>query len=51
MQDTKGNKLIVVNGKIEYADEHGLHECPDWDYMEIDDTMPEWECCTCEEFK
>lgn len=23
------------------------HFCPDWDYMEIDDTCPEFECCLC----
>jgi hypothetical protein len=23
------------------------HECPDWDYAEIDETMPEFECCLC----
>lgn len=23
------------------------HECPDWDYLEIDETDPEFECCTC----
>jgi len=23
------------------------HWCPDWDYMPIDETCPEFECCTC----
>jgi hypothetical protein len=23
------------------------HYCPDWDGLEIDNTMPEWECCCC----
>lgn len=23
------------------------HECPEWDYAEIDETMPEFECCLC----
>jgi hypothetical protein len=23
------------------------HFCPDWDYAEIDETYPEFECCTC----
>lgn len=23
------------------------HECPDWDYLEIDEKDPEFECCTC----
>ncbi len=24
------------------------HECPEWDYMEIDETCPEFSCCYCE---
>lgn len=24
------------------------HQCPDWDYMEIDETMPEITCCLCD---
>ena len=24
------------------------HECPDWDYMLIDKTCPEYSLCTCE---
>jgi hypothetical protein len=24
------------------------HECPDWDYLEIDESMTEFGCCTCE---
>lgn len=23
------------------------HFCPDWDYMAIDETCPEFECCSC----
>ncbi len=23
------------------------HYCPDWDFMEIDNTNPEFECCLC----
>ena len=23
------------------------HACPDWDFMVIDETCPEWESCTC----
>jgi hypothetical protein len=23
------------------------HWCPEWDYLPIDDTCPEIECCTC----
>jgi hypothetical protein len=23
------------------------HWCPDWDYLPVDETTPEWECCTC----
>lgn len=23
------------------------HCCPEWDYLEIDETMPEWEACLC----
>jgi hypothetical protein len=23
------------------------HACPDWDFLEIDETCPEFECCTC----
>lgn len=23
------------------------HYCPDWDFMAIDETTPEWEACTC----
>lgn len=23
------------------------HWCPDWDYLPIDDTVKEFECCTC----
>lgn len=25
----------------------GWHFCPDWDFMLIGPTMPEWETCTC----
>lgn len=33
----------------EYSKLHGKykHYCPDWDYMAIDETCPEWDCCTC----
>lgn len=24
------------------------HECPDWDFMEIDENDPEFASCTCE---
>jgi len=24
------------------------HYCPDWDYMAIDETCPEFDCCTCD---
>lgn len=24
------------------------HECPDWDFLEIDETRPEFEACCCE---
>lgn len=27
------------------------HWCPDWDYLPIDDTCKEIECCTCGSFK
>ena len=27
----------------------GGHWCPDWDYLPIDETTPEWPYCTCEE--
>lgn len=30
----------VLTGKF-------AHWCPDWDYMTIDETTPEWEACTC----
>jgi len=23
------------------------HYCPEWDYMIIDESCPEYECCTC----
>lgn len=23
------------------------HKCPEWDYMDIDETYPEFECCIC----
>ena len=23
------------------------HWCPDWDYLPIDETVDEFECCTC----
>ena len=23
------------------------HWCPDWDYLPIDETTPEWPCCSC----
>lgn len=25
-----------------------IHQCPDWDYMWIDETCSEFECCFCE---
>lgn len=30
------------NHEIQYS-----HACPDWDFMVIDETMPEWRACTC----
>lgn len=24
-----------------------LHLCPDWDFMLVDDSVPEFEACTC----
>lgn len=27
------------------------HFCPDWDYMAIDETTPEWEACLCDKDK
>lgn len=24
-----------------------VHLCPDWDYLEIDETVSEFECCAC----
>ena len=29
---------------------HGTykHYCPEWDYMVIDETCPEFECCLCD---
>jgi hypothetical protein len=27
------------------------HFCPDWDFMAIDETCPEFEACTCELYK
>lgn len=27
------------------------HWCPDWDYLPIDDTVKEFECCTCNKEK
>ena len=24
------------------------HECPDWDFLDIDETWPEFEACCCE---
>ena len=26
---------------------HYSHYCPDWDYLPIDDTCVEFQCCTC----
>lgn len=26
------------------------HYCPDWDYMAIDETCPEFEACCCEQY-
>lgn len=23
------------------------HECPDWDFLYVEPSDPEWECCTC----
>lgn len=27
--------------------QNGWHFCPNWDYMLVGATTPEWECCTC----
>lgn len=27
------------------------HFCPDWDFMAIDETVSEFECCTCDKEK
>ena len=24
------------------------HECPDWDFLEIEEGDPEMQCCSCE---
>jgi len=29
------------------SDTNHKHACPDWDYLEIDSTFPEYSCCTC----
>ena len=36
---------VILNGKC-------AHYCPEWDFMPIDETVPEFEACNCEwEFK
>ena len=27
------------------------HYCPDWDYMAIDETCSEFDCCLCDKYK
>lgn len=39
-RDSMREHRCVLTGK--YA-----HYCPDWDFMTIDETCPEFEACTC----
>lgn len=38
------DKEEIVFNKLKGAKRH---YCPDWDYMAIDETTPEFEACTC----
>jgi hypothetical protein len=39
--------MTKTNPPSETAIINYRHFCPDWDYMEIDETSPEFACCTC----
>jgi hypothetical protein len=36
LQEIRGSKMTNYR-----------HQCPDWDYLEIDYDSPEFDCCTC----
>lgn len=38
--DTEYFKYVSLTGRYK-------HYCPDWDYMAIDETCPEFESCLC----
>lgn len=40
IDDDVTEDMAKLSGKLK-------HFCPDWDYMAIDETMPEFEACTC----
>ena len=43
------DKERIAQAKAEMAKLHGKHKhfCAEWDYMAIDETMPEFAACTC----
>lgn len=38
--DTEQIRFVLLQGKYK-------HYCPDWDFMAIDETCPEFDACTC----
>ena len=39
--------MFDPNKPVQTRDGRKAHRCPDWDFDIIDETMPEFECCTC----
>lgn len=48
--ETAGKHVDRENQVFERLKGLKKHFCPDWDYMAIDETCPEFEACCCEKY-
>lgn len=47
LTDTEQELLDIEERRMRTLTGNHKHYCMDWDGMAIDDTCPEFECCTC----